>query len=182
MLALAAGFIYNLTVIYREAIFEIRVITRGLQMKTEKDKAQAMFVLLVTVTVFSTICCVEGPLNDEFSALSWAASSLMVVVWILGCFYFASHSDRKKRIWQIVIVSAAAVLLAAFAYCMQVGYIKGSFLMLTPLVPIMGFADMLGYLLQVFEPDEKVIFAMIAIMLIVVNTGICTAAALRQKK
>ena len=53
-------------------------------MKNEKDRALAMAILLITVTVFSTVCCMEGLLSDDFSAISWAASSLMIGVWICG--------------------------------------------------------------------------------------------------
>ena len=59
---------------------------------------------------------------------------------------------------------------------MKVGYIKNSLLMLTPLVPIMGFADLLEHLLQIFEPDEKAIFAIIAAVLSLSNLGLCGAA------
>lgn len=145
-------------------------------MKTEKDRALAMAILLITVTVFSTVCCLERLLSDDFSIISWAASSLMIGVWILGIIYFAFNSCRKGRMWQLFIVTAGAVILTVFAYWMKVGYIKSSLLMLTPLVPIMGFADMLEHLLQIFEPDEKVVFALIAAMLSLSNLGICGAA------
>ena len=145
-------------------------------MKNEKDRALAMAILLITVTVFSTVCCLEGLLSDDFSIISWAASSLMIGVWIWGIAYFAFNSDRKRRIWQLAIVTAGAVILTVFAYWMKVGYIKNSLLMLTPLVPIMGFADMLEHLLQIFEPDEKAIFAIIAAVLSLSNLGVCGAA------
>ena len=150
-------------------------------MKTEKDRALAMAILLITVTVFSTVCCLEGLLSDDFSIISWAASALMIGVWILGIIYFAFNSCRKGRMWQLVIVTAGAVILTVFAYWMKVGYIKSSLLMLTPLVPIMGFADMLEHLLQIFEPDEKVVFALIAAMLSLSNLGICGAAGRRKQ-
>ena len=145
-------------------------------MKNEKDRALAMAILLITVTVFSTVCCLEGLLSDDFSIISWAASSLMIGVWILGIIYFAFNSCRKGRMWQLVIVTAGTVILTVFAYWMKVGYIKSSLLMMTPLVPIMGFADMLEHLLQIFEPDDRVVFALIAAMLSLSNLGICGAA------
>ena len=145
-------------------------------MKNEKDRALAMAILLITVTVFSTICCMEGLLSDDFSAISWAASSLMIGVWICGIAYYAFNSVRRRRIWQLVIFTAGAVILTVFAYWMKVGYIKNSLLMLTPLVPIMGFADLLEHLLQIFEPDEKAIFAIIAAVLSLSNLGLCGAA------
>ena len=100
----------------------------------------------------------------------------MIGVWIWGIAYFAFNSDRKRRIWQLAIVTAGAVILTVFAYWMKVGYIKNSLLMLTPLVPIMGFADLLEHLLQIFEPDEKAIFAIIAAVLSLSNLGVCGAA------
>ena len=127
-------------------------------MKNEKDRALAMVTLLITVTVFSTVCCMEGLLSDDFSAVSWAASSLMIGVWIWGIAYFALNSVRKRRMRQLVVVTAGAVILTVLAYWMKVGYIKSSLLMLTPLVPIMGFADMLEHLLQIFEPDERELY------------------------
>ena len=54
--------------------------------------------------------------------------------------------------------------------------------MLTPLVPIMGFADMLEHLLQIFEPDETAIFAIIAAVLSLSNLGICGAAGRRRTR
>ena len=84
-------------------------------MKNEKDRALAMAILLITVTVFSTICCMEGLLSDDFSAISWAASSLMIGVWICGIAYYAFNSVRRRRIWQLVIVTAGAVILTVFA-------------------------------------------------------------------
>ena len=144
-------------------------------MKNETDRALAMAILLITVTVFSTICCMEGLLSDDFSAISWAASSLMIGVWICGIAYYAFNSVRRRRIWQLVIFTAGAVILTVFAYWMKVGYIKNSLLMLTPLVPIMGFADLLEHLLQIFEPDEKAIFAIIAAVLSLSNLGLCGA-------
>ena len=151
-------------------------------MKNEKDRALAMAIVLITVTVFSTVCCMEGLLSDDFSAISWAASSLMIGVWICGIVYYAFNSVRRRRMWQLVIVTAGAVILTVFAYWMKVGYIKSSLLMLTPLVPIMGFADMLEHLLQIFEPDEKVVFALIAAMLSLSNLGICGAAGRRRTR
>ena len=150
-------------------------------MKNEKDRALAMAILLITVTVFSTVCCLEGLLSDDFSIISWAASALMIGVWIWGIAYFAFNSARRRRMWQLVIVTAA-VILTVFAYWMKVGYIKSSLLMLTPLVPIMGFADMLEHLLQIFEPDEKAIFAIIAAVLSLSNLGICGAAGRRRTR
>ena len=145
-------------------------------MKNEKDRALTMAIVLITVTVFSTVCCLEGLLSDDFSIISWAASSLMIGVWIWGIAYFAFNSARRRRMWQLVIVTAGAVILTVLAYWMKVGYIKSSLLMLTPLVPIMGFADMLEHLLQIFEPDERAVFALIAAMLSLSNVGICRAA------
>ena len=106
----------------------------------------------------------------------------MIGVWIWGIAYFAFNSARKRRIWQLVIVTAGAVILTVSAYWMKVGYIKSSLLMLTPLVPIMGFADMLEHLLQIFEPDEKAIFAIIAAVLSLSNLGICGAAGRRRTR
>ena len=124
----------------------------------------------------------EGLLSDDFSAISWAASSLMIGVWICGIAYYAFNSVRRRRIWQLVIVTAGAVILTVSAYWMKVGYIKSSLLMLTPLVPIMGFADMLEHLLQIFEPDETAIFAIIAAVLALSNLGICGAAGRRRTR
>ena len=84
-------------------------------MKNEKDRALTMAIVLITVTVFSTVCCLEGLLSDDFSIISWAASSLMIGVWIWGIAYFAFNSARKRRIWQLVIVTAGAVILTVFA-------------------------------------------------------------------
>ena len=81
-------------------------------MKNEKDRALAMAILLITVTVFSTVCCMEGLLSDDFSAISWAASSLMIGVWICGIAYYAFNSVRRR---QLVIFTAGAVILTVFA-------------------------------------------------------------------
>ena len=100
----------------------------------------------------------------------------MIGVWICGIAYYAFNSVRRRRIWQLVIFTAGAVILTVFAYWMKVRYIKNSLLMLTPLVPIMGFADMLEHLLQIFEPDERAVFAIIAAVLSLSNLGLCGAA------